>query len=1033
MKQIEMVQAGAGAGKTTRLVKTLLDFAEDFLREKQQRPKIILTTFTRKATQELRERLIVGALDRGNSQLLDLVLSKSHVLISTIHGVLHRFVSKAVAQEGWPLELSFLNEKDLDRLEKQVARNLLTDRSYGPELMMAYDFHELYFFAKWGRENIIGEVLGRHGLEDLEEVFLEKKRSWQKTSRNLLSRLETIEGTDSFQTYRESFRRLVETLERVALENFQVEMEVLLGAFPSRPRKSKNGPDTFLVEELKGLGEELETFVEKRWFDALSFQKQVEVGELLSAFIDDFWVESLSQKKQQGKVGMVDLEPLASQLIQSCPEVVESFGKEFDYWMIDEFQDTSPRQVKILDQLIQTRPRFIVGDPQQSIYLFRGARSEVFEERVALVQEKGGHFDRQMKNYRSRPELLEFLNDFFSSLDSEAFSAMDRKSDDVNSEEPVAFFLASSPTDEKPEVGEEAEEMTPQDELMSVIHHLNYLFKEKNARFADVCILARTHRSLLDLAKVLRERGVPLHLHSGSGYVERGEVQDALAFLRFLLNPHDNMNLVTLLRNPWFRVSEEKFAAWAKESREKSYWQHWKNEWVGQGEAGEKSESTQRGQFLLEHLEMSEKLGVAESFEKGLLASKMLDDSHRFDSTGRRESNLWKLILSLRDWEREGGSLSEFWQKFNFGDKDPNSSGEMEAAASLEPSCVHLMTVHAAKGLQFPHVILIGCGQKPYHASWVRAIFHLEKKYWGFSFRMNGESKLRMSYFDQLEIEKMHERERQELNRVLYVALTRAKETVALCFSEPTNLRSWIANSNWPIQEEGKFQKEHYTYQILRGPWMDTPVVQTRKAPEEVPARWSPSPGQLGCQKGRVSVTQILQEESGKSLAKKSRLNLNRFTKAAFGVRFHRYMESLKAHFDLSTERFLEMGLGDFSEGSEDAIVQFLSELKTPPLRELIRVGQVEWGFQLRLAERIVEGQIDLWGELGGCAWIVDYKTGTIEGLEKAFSQLDWYARALRAAGVKKPLKGAALFPLEKKVVVRSLLGEPIDSFPLSL
>jgi hypothetical protein len=94
--------------------------------------------------------------------------------------------------------------------------------------------------------------------------------------------------------------------------------------------------------------------------------------------------------------------------------------------------------------------------------------------------------------------------------------------------------------------------------------------------------------------------------------------------------------------------------------------------------------------------------------------------------------------------------------------------------------------------------------------------------------------------------------------------------------------------------------------------------------------------------------------------------------------------------------------------------------LTEPPLRQLIEAGNVEWGFQLKTARGLVEGQIDLWGtDSEGITWLVDYKSGSPALQEKAFRQLDLYTLALRASGVTGEIRCAVIYALNDKVIVK--------------
>src|SRR5690606_933279 len=100
-----------------------------------------------------------------------------------------------------------------------------------------------------------------------------------------------------------------------------------------------------------------------------------------------------------------------------------------------------------------------------------------------------------------------------------------------------------------------------------------------------------------------------------------------------------------------------------------------------------------------------------------------------------------------------------------------------------------------------------------------------------------------------------------------------------------------------------------------------------------------------------------------------------------------------------------------------------LSALTEPPLVELLKTGEVEWGFQWRAPWGIVEGQIDLWGISGGTVWVIDYKTGNSKFAQKALDQLQIYAHALRNHLKEDlPIKVAALFAADGRVAVADAL-----------
>ena len=173
------------------------------------------------------------------------------------------------------------------------------------------------------------------------------------------------------------------------------------------------------------------------------------------------------------------------------------------------------------------------------------------------------------------------------------------------------------------------------------------------------------------------------------------------------------------------------------------------------------------------------------------------------------------------------------------------------------------------------------------------------------------------------------------------------------------------------------------------------------------------------------------------------------------GVLVHRIMESLRYGEDIDYSSWSEEWFGERAGEVQEAI-KFVQNVTIPPMEELLKVGFVEWGFQMRVEltgishkfstaaaaplsrhtssnyseqERswtgIIEGQVDLWGEVeNSCGekevWLVDYKSGSEKYIEKAFKQLDFYAQALRKYGVRGEIQQAVIYPLSRIVQVRS-------------
>ena len=237
-----------------------------------------------------------------------------------------------------------------------------------------------------------------------------------------------------------------------------------------------------------------------------------------------FSAEFRRVKRERGSLEIGDLELLVMEATRKSPEAGAAFASDWDHWLIDEYQDTSPFQVRLLKELTGQEPVFVVGDPQQSIYLFRGARAEVFGQREDEILSGGGERKLLTVNRRSEPELLLFLNDFFTRFEP-PFQAMEPFLQDGQVVEPskcvAEFFIAPEPEDETVDPREV--------EMKAIVSRVQALMSE-GARPDDICVIARKKQTLYDVAEWLSRYGISTHVHASAEFFERREIRDALAF-----------------------------------------------------------------------------------------------------------------------------------------------------------------------------------------------------------------------------------------------------------------------------------------------------------------------------------------------------------------------------------------------------------------------------------------------------------------------------------------------------------------------
>lgn len=996
----KILRAGAGAGKTTTLTQTFLAFASQFKDEKGRFPRIVVTTFTRKATQELKERLLAKAMADGRDDLFHYVSSKSQVQISTIHGVLSLFLSRYGAVIGLTPDYRILSESEIRKGARKIMRKYLLENSQLQELLEEYDFPVLEgALLHYFQSRVMFPAMTFIPLQDLQKECEKKITEVSGKLKRVCTEILSETTNDKWEEYARSLQTFSWLVTEGQWDEFFNRLESFW-EFAAKPVYRKASPpfSASLNEELELLRDDIDKLLAEPRYRPSFWAKHQKNCELFATLADLFCHDFLQSKLEKGLLSMSDLETLSSKILREAPEAAQKFSLEWDYWMVDEYQDTSPAQVELLNHLIGSKPVFIVGDPQQSIYLFRGARSKVFDDKVAEIRQQQGDIEVKLTNYRSSPELLQFFNFYFTRL-SERFSAMTPAPDKVGlgRDVPVAQVLL---TETQAEDKESAE-------VYATVARIQELLQQGISP-EQICVLGRTHKTLEDIAKVAQEFGVPLQLHSGSGFYERREVLDALAILKFLVNPHDNGNLIALLRSPWVHVSDDELISICHHQKH-SYW-------IEAQKSLSNKDQNHPLVLLKQLLALSELKGLSWTLKQALIKFGLFDYSATIDSTGRREANLWKVVALLSEEERRPG--------FNFLDfldssletLSADEGGEdADATPVIEPRRVNFMTVHASKGLQFDQVIIPGMGQDPRSSpSPVLSIHELDGR-WSLKVRVDETQAMAGSILAEQISEELRRRETEEFLRVLYVALTRAKTGVTLVWDKKVGKKSWAALCPL-VLDEGFHQEQDFSYVVRVGNIYPQAMAEQTLKTKEVRSEWQPSA--LTKAPRSISVTEMVAPPQ--SITAGLGLKLGQLgtslARAQQGTNAHRIFEALKY---TSLQELLKL-----SDPELKKPLEFLVKTSQIPLIEIIKEGFVEWGFALSYQDSLIQGQIDLWGVVGGTLWIVDYKTGSQKYSDTALKQLKVYAWALKQMKYVEAIQDiqlAVVYPLDEIVKIETV------------
>jgi len=521
------------------------------------------------------------------------------------------------------------------------------------------------------------------------------------------------------------------------------------------------------------------------------------LDELLAGFSHAY--EHL--KADRRAVDFDDLELRARELLADHDSVRRAWSERFELLMVDEFQDTNRRQLAILEALERDN-LFTVGDEFQSIYGFRHAEVELFRGRRAALAELGSSL-ALTGNFRSVAPLLEVVNSVFSDR-FDGFSTLRAARRDGQPTEPLVELLLTDKSgwEEDEDLAAEIAQGLPaatlwrQAEARLLAQRVAELVDSGDVRAGDVAVLLRAGGDLEVYERALQLRGLRT-LAAAGGFWAHQQIGDLLAYLRALANPLDEEALYGALASPLGGgVSVDGLALLAQAAR-----------WSGRGVWETVASPGREGrQELLEELSEHDRgavLGfcarlsserstspertISELIERAISWSGYREHVLGLDWGERRLANVHKLLRLARAFEAgEGRDLRGF---LDHALRLQETSGARESDApveGVEPDAVRLMSIHAAKGLEFPVVCVADLGRSP---NLRQPDLLVDGERIGLSLvRLDGARAVPALDYEEL-AEERRRAESDEEDRILYVAMTRARERLLL--SGAVEFESW--------------------------------------------------------------------------------------------------------------------------------------------------------------------------------------------------------------------------------------------------
>jgi ATP-dependent helicase/nuclease subunit A len=873
-----LVSAGAGAGKTRTLVERIFQLlaGEDLCSV----DRLLVVTFSRAAAQEMKgrleERMLRGSEDpalplKTRTHLREQLVYLPRAAISTIHSFCRQLITDYPERAGIAPNFELMDEHEakLDRddfLRAQTEAIMDGGGERAALLIRLLDYRDPID----GSTNLLADVAQFHevlgGLPDPARWVREKINRGSLTeesalvrtmveSRRTELRAEIAPACARFTRFdvdqlSPRMRQQLSAIQQIALA---VESPVAT-TLPGLPRLSTAagipGPqDDAFREERDAFQKRLRDWTKE--FEGCTpglMASDAIRGENLLAFYAEVlgleWCQELFERQLDSRrLTFNHLERLAQRILLepdgSCSDVARSLQRRLQHVLVDEYQDVNELQEQILRAV--DRPAedgrggnfFAVGDVKQSIYEFRQADPKLFlnlYDRSVPYEQPGFPFDSRIdlrENFRTHRKLLAEFNRLFEQVLLPSTIGIDYRSQH-------AFKAGRSEPQPVPRKPELTLEILPKDgpaaeawpeRWSAEAGWIAKRVREIGPPWKDICILVRQGAgNIANLAQALEAAGVPLHTEAKTGFLTAIEVLEILSLLQVIDNPYHDSALLATLRGPAFRWNESELLRLREINRTAPFIENLRIAAALSGDsiqlrAADACGSIDRWQHLSARVSMGDL--ISSLYDE----MDLLEQSAARTGGDQRRRNLENLVDRARQFDgflRKG--LSRFLRFLNL----LIERGEDFAPPAKLPEnadVVRIMTIHKSKGMEFPVVIYAFTGVQFSERS-MRGQF-LYDRIVGMATKLrderSDEGKVPTPWFNAVK-EAIRRRCWCEELRLMYVALTRAQESVLIIGSEKEDERtSWAEAA--PLTSHEIFRSKCALEWMARGLGTGSPEV----------------------------------------------------------------------------------------------------------------------------------------------------------------------------------------------------------------
>ena len=803
------VTAGAGTGKTFLLTQRYISLLESGAYPKD----IVALTYTEKAASEMQTKISheLKKQAKTSPRMQECLDSFHQASISTFHGFCLSILKEFAYEAG--LEPGFAVMDDLDKTElvedtihdviENPDENLFdalvrlhlrmhqkTIRSYvkliiengdnrwfellrnEPETVRRIWYSVFTEHFKIGEDfsKLFEDVSEQDYLFALREMFFE-----DSTNRSLLNRLETADEKH-LKSGRAKYLNLAKSLRKAETHT---EIRSLFAQYTS----AVDGKKAFVIpdDELDRANEFVNVFKALPYLPGKDSEVFLETRNVLLDLYDVSLVCAKKIASAKQRAGVLDFDDIIQRtdelLSDSHPEILDAVSSRCRYVLVDEVQDNDPALVSLLRKIcgdVSKNDRlFIVGDAKQSIYLFRGADSNVYAE---FQDDFGKNRTALDTSFRSVPEIIDFVNKIFPEIFIDQYDPVYDPIEPHRKYAKGSVSLITLPHSKELGVQDEAEILASW--IYDRVENQRLVICEdedvcRPAEYSDVAILIRKRNNLSKLCAALDKYSVPYIEYGGKSFYQRPEVTDLYNLLSAVLYAEDDLALYGALRSPYLSVSEAELENAAFGSRNPLYIRL-------RSFAEENKES--RIAFALAKIsrwrEYAKHMTPSLVLEKIISESEILAVYAGLDDGDRMEANLMKLLGIAR-----AKSVSSPFSLIEFVSLLEKSIELNVADGSADPleersGRVRIITIHSSKGLEFPVVCLCFAGENT--TGKAKGVVFDDTLGAGVRIKLSWTGKNSVGLLHTVLEEDRVKREMSEAKRLFYVALTRARDHLVI-------------------------------------------------------------------------------------------------------------------------------------------------------------------------------------------------------------------------------------------------------------